>query len=110
MMWAIGIHLYKIKLPWVQIAKITAVSITSAVVARLVVARMPALWGVIAGGCAALATLLVLFYLLRVLEPEDRARFTVLSGMLPKPIRRYVDRIISILVRPEIASATTSNV
>lgn len=110
MMWAVGIHLYGIKLPWMQIAKITAVSIVAAVVARLVETRMPALWGVIAGGCAALATLLVLFYLLRVLEPEDRTRFSVLSGMLPKPIGQQVDRVIAILVRPEIASATPSNV
>jgi hypothetical protein len=55
-------------------------------------------------------TLLVLFYLLRVLEPEDRARFNVLSGMLPKPIGRQVDKVIAILVRPEIGSATPSNV
>ena len=110
MMWAVGIHLYGIKLPWVQIAKITAASIAAAVVARLVGAPLPPFWGCIVGGCASLATLLVLFYLLRVLEPEDRARFTILSSMLPKSIGRPVDRIISILVRPEIASATPSNV
>jgi hypothetical protein len=80
------------------------------VVARLVAAPLRPLWGIIAGGCASLVTLLVLFYLLRVLEPEDRARFNVLSGMLPKPIGRHVDKIISILVRPEIGSATPSNV
>ena len=109
-MWAVGIHLYGIKLPWMQIAKITAVSIVAAVVARLVGAPLPPLWGCIAGGCAAIVTLLVLFYLLRVLEPEDRVRFSVLSSMLPQSIGRPVDRIISILVRPEIASATPSNV
>lgn len=110
LMWAVGIYLYKIKLPWVQIVKITAVSIAAAVVARLVESPFSPLMGIILGGCASVATLLVLFYLLRVLEPEDRARFTVLSGMLPKPIGRYVDRIVLILVRPEIASATPSNV
>jgi O-antigen/teichoic acid export membrane protein len=110
MMWAVGIYLYGIKLPWVQIVKITGVSIVAAVVARLVAAPLRPLWGIIAGGCASLVTLLVLFYLLRVLEPEDRARFNVLSGMLPKPIGRHVDKIISILVRPEIGSATPSNV
>jgi O-antigen/teichoic acid export membrane protein len=109
-MWAVGIYLYGIKLPWVQIVKITGVSIVAAVVARLVAAPLRPLWGIIAGGCASLVTLLVLFYLLRVLEPEDRARFNVLSGMLPKPIGRHVDKIISILVRPEIGSATPSNV
>ena len=110
LMWAVGIYLYKIKLPWMQITKITAVSIAAAVVARLVGAPFSPLVGVILGGLASIATLLVLFYLLRVLEPEDRSRFMVLSGMLPKPIGRYVDRIILILVRPEIASPTPSNV
>ena len=110
MMWAVGIYLYDIKLPWLQIAKITAASIAAAVVARLLGASLPPLWGILAGGCASLATLLVLFYLLRVLEPEDRARFSILSSMLPMPIRPPVDRIISILVRPQIASATPSNV
>jgi O-antigen/teichoic acid export membrane protein len=110
MMWAVGIYLYGIKLPWVQIAKITTASIAAAVVAHLVAVPWPPLWGVIAGGCASLITLLVLFYLLRVLEPEDRARFTVLSGMLPRSMRGPVDKIISILVRPEIGSATPSNV
>ena len=110
MMWAVGIHLYGIKLPWGQIAKITAVSIAAAVVAHLIAAPLRPLWGILAGGTASLATLFVLFYLLRVLEPEDRARFSVLSGMLPKPIGRHFDRLISILVRPEIASATPSTV
>lgn len=110
LMWAVGIHLYGIKLPWLQIAKITAVSIAAAVVARLIATPLRPLWGIILGGSASLVTLLVLFYLLRVLEPEDRARFTVLSGMLPRSMRGPVDKIISILVRPEIGSATPSNV
>lgn len=109
-MWAIGIHLYGIRLPWMQIAKITGVSIAAGVVARVVGMPLRPIWGIIAGGTASVVTLLVLFYLLRVLEPEDRARFSVLSGMLPKSIGRVVDKIISILVRPEIASATPSNV
>jgi O-antigen/teichoic acid export membrane protein len=110
LMWAVGIHLYGIKLPWMQIAKITAASIAAAVVSRLITTPFRPLWGIILGGSASLVTLLVLFYLLRVLEPEDRARFSVLSGMLPKPIRPPVDRMISILVRPEVGSATPSNV
>jgi hypothetical protein len=109
-MWAVGIRLYGIKLPWLQIAKITAASIAAAAVAHLITAPLRPLLGIIAGGSASLVTLLVLFYLLRVLEAEDRARFNVLSGMLPKAIRPPVDRIIAILVRPEIASATPSNV
>jgi hypothetical protein len=110
MMWVVGIRLYGIKLPWVQIGKITAVSIAAAIVARLVGAPLRPVWAIVMGGSASLVTLLVLFYLLRVLEPEDRARFSVLSGMLPKAMRPPVDRIIYILVRPEVGSATPSNV
>jgi len=110
MMWAVGIRLYNIRLPWMQIVKITAASIVASLVAHFIEKPLPPLVGVIAGGCAALVTLLLLFYLLRVLEPEDRARFSVLTSMLPKRIGRPVDRIIDILVRPQIASATPTNV
>ena len=110
LMWIVGIRLYGIKLPWMQVAKITAVSIVAGLVGRLVGAPLSPLWNCIAGGSAAVVALLVLFYLFRVLEPEDRTRFSVLSGMLPKPIGRQVDKVISILVRPEVGSVTPSNV
>ena len=51
LMWAVGIHLYGIKLPWMQIAKITAASIAAAVVARLIASAVAAALGIIAGGC-----------------------------------------------------------
>lgn len=109
-MWAIGIYLYGIKLPWTQIAKVTLVSVIASLTAHFVGRLFSPLWCVLIGGSAAVVTLLVLFYLLRVLEPEDQARLGILSSMLPEPLGRRVNRIISILVRPGIASATPSNV
>jgi hypothetical protein len=40
-----------------------------------------------------------------VLEPEDRDRFKILTGMLPKPIAGPVDKILLLLIRRESASA-----
>jgi O-antigen/teichoic acid export membrane protein len=103
-MWAIGIHLYNVKLPWVQLAKIVFSSLTASLAAHCVAVRLPALWGVLLGGSVSLIILLGLFYLLRVLEPEDRARFGVLTGMMPRVFADPADRIVSLLIRSEYAA------
>jgi O-antigen/teichoic acid export membrane protein len=110
MMWAVGIYLYRIRLPWVQIGKIVFTSTAASAAAHFVGLPFPPLWRLLLGSIAALVTLLTLFYLLRILEPEDRARINVLSSMLPRSLGRIVDRITSWLVRPELTSATASNV
>ena len=110
LMWATGIYLYKVRLPWVLITKITVISAIAAVLAHFVGVPFSPLVGVIVGGLTALITLLVLFYLLRVLEPQDHARLNVLSSMLPQRFARPVDRIIALLVRSDLSAATTSNV
>jgi hypothetical protein len=38
------------------------------------------------GGSASLFALFGFIYVMRVLEPEDRNRFKLLAGMLPKPM------------------------
>jgi hypothetical protein len=109
-MWVIAIRMYDIKMPWLQTAKITFISAIASAVAHFASAPFAPLLGVIIGGSAALATLLVLFYLLRVLEPEDHARLVVLSGMLPRRIAAPVDKIIAVLMRAQLANPTPSNV
>jgi hypothetical protein len=47
---------------------------------------------------------------MRVLEPEDRARFSVLTAMLPKSIANPLDKIVSFLIRPGFVEVTSSNV
>jgi hypothetical protein len=42
---------------------------------------------------------------MRVLEPEDRDRFNILTMMLPKPIAGPANRLLSVLIRPALESA-----
>lgn len=104
MMWVIGIRMYHIKMPWLQTAKITFISVIASAVAHFASVPFAPLLGLIIGGTASVLTLLVLFYLLRVLEPEDHARLLVLSGMLPPRFAGPVNKIISILMRTEVES------
>jgi hypothetical protein len=50
--------------------------------------------------------LFALFYLMRVLEPEDRARFKLLTAMLPEHIAGPVDKAVSLLIHPGAAGTT----
>jgi O-antigen/teichoic acid export membrane protein len=109
-MWAVGIHLYKVKLPWLQVAKISFISVLASLTAHYVAVQFSPLWAVLWGGSASLIVLFVLFYVMRVLEPEDRDRFNTLTGMLPKPIARPVNAVLLLLIRPELAGATPTNV
>jgi O-antigen/teichoic acid export membrane protein len=110
MMWAVAIYLYKVKLPWMQVAKIAFSSALASLTAHLIVVRLTPLWGILCGGSAALAVLFVLFYIMRVLEPEDRARFGILTGMLPRLIAVPVIKVLSVLIRTEYAGTTPGNI
>lgn len=102
-MWAACIHLYKVKLPWMQTAKIVFAGVLAALVAHFIALRLAPLWAVLCGGSASLVVLFGLFYLMRVLEPEDCTRIKVMAGILPKPIRAPVNAFLSLLIRPEPA-------
>jgi O-antigen/teichoic acid export membrane protein len=110
MMWAIGIHLYDVKLPWAQLSKIIVSSIAASLTAHYIAVYVSPLWAVLCGGTASLIVLFALFYLMRVFEPEDRVRFGILASMLPKPLSAPVNKIVSLLIRPGMAEATASNV
>jgi O-antigen/teichoic acid export membrane protein len=109
MMWAVGIHVYKMKLPWLLVAKITFISVLASLTAFCVAARMKPLWAILCGGSASLVVLFGLLYFMRVLEPEDRDRFKLLAEMLPKPLAGPADKVISLLVRAERAGAGSAN-
>ncbi|MGD0735528.1 MAG: oligosaccharide flippase family protein [Terracidiphilus sp.] len=100
-MWAIGIHLYKVKLPWLLVAKIVIISMLASLTAHYVALRMVPVWGLLCGGVASLIVLFGLLYLMRVLEPEDRARFGTVIRMLPKAIAGPLDGFILLLIRPK---------
>ena len=110
MMWAIAIYLYGVKLPWPLIGKIIVASIAASLTAHYIAAFFGPLWAILCGGTASLMVLFALFYLMRVLEQEDQARFRVLIGMLPKRMAGPADKMLSILIRPELADGTPSNV
>jgi O-antigen/teichoic acid export membrane protein len=110
MMCAIGIRLYGVRLPWAQVAKITFSSIAASLTAHFIAMQLAPLWAILCGGSASLIVLFGLFYLLRVLEPEDRNRFHILTGMLPKPFAGPAAKIISLLIRPAVASASSTKV
>jgi hypothetical protein len=98
-MWAIGIRLYKIRLPWLQCTKIVFISVLASLAAHYLAAQMPPLWGILCGGSASLIVLFVLIYLMRVLEPEDKDRFTTLTRLLPKPFATPLNAVLMVLVR-----------
>jgi O-antigen/teichoic acid export membrane protein len=110
MMWAVGIHLYQVKLPWLQVTKIAFISVLAALMAHFIALRLAPLWGLLCGGSASLIVLFGLFYLMRVLEPEDRDRFRVLTGMMPKAIAGPANRIVTLLIHPDFADATSTRV
>jgi O-antigen/teichoic acid export membrane protein len=100
MMWAIGIHLYQIKLPWVFVAKITFISVLASLTAHYIAVLLPPLAGILCGGFAALTVLFGLSYLMRVLNPEDRARFETITGSLPVRFAGPVNKALALLFRP----------
>lgn len=109
-MWALAIWHYKVKLPWLLVGKVVLISTLASLTGHYVAVRFSPLWAIVWGGTASLIVLLGLFYLMRVLEPEDRDRFNTLTGLLPKPIARPVKAVLLALIRPEVAAVCSANV
>ena len=103
-LWAMAIYHFKVKLPWLQVAKIVLISALAALTAHLIAMRLPPVPAILCGGCAALIVLFGLFYLMRVLEQEDYDRFGVLAEMLPKPIIVPARTILLLLIHPQSGS------
>ncbi len=103
MMWGVAIYLFKVKLPWRQVAKITFISVLASLTAHYIAIQFAPLWGILLGGSASLIVLFVLLYMMRVLEPEDRDRFQILIGAMPKPIGGPVNKLVSLLIHPAFA-------
>jgi O-antigen/teichoic acid export membrane protein len=105
MMWAVGIRVYRMKLPWRLVTKVSFISVLASLTAFCFAARMKPLPAILCGGSASLIVLFGLLYLMRVLELEDRDRFKLLIEMLPKPLAGPADKIVSLLIRADCASA-----
>jgi O-antigen/teichoic acid export membrane protein len=102
-MWAAGISLFKIKLPWKLISKVTFISSVASLSAHFIAIIFSPLIGILLGGSVAMVLLMGLFYLLRVLQPEDRSRLTVIAGSFPKPVSVPFLKFLGFLVRPTLA-------
>jgi O-antigen/teichoic acid export membrane protein len=102
-MWVMGIMLYKVRLPWLLIGKVVLISTLASLTAHFVAIQFAPVWGILLGGSASMLVLLVLFYLLRVLKPEDEARFTTVTKILPKPVSGPVNKFLGVLCRPTLA-------
>ena len=101
-MWAFGIHLYKVKLPWLQLAKIASISAAASLTAHFIAMRMAPIWD-FCGGSAALVILFALYYAFRVIEPQDSLRLKTLSAMLPWPFGIPAAAALAVLARPQAA-------
>jgi O-antigen/teichoic acid export membrane protein len=102
-LWVVAIRLYKVKLPWKFLGKLTLASMMASLAAYCVAARLTPFWALLCGGSAALIVLLGLFCLMRILEPQDGKRLSVLVRMLPKSVAVWAVRLQSLLIRPEAA-------
>ena len=109
-MWAGGIYFYKVKLPWVLVAKVAFISVVASLTAHFIATMLTPLLGILFGGSAALIVLFALFYLLRVLEPDDRKRFNLLSHSLPNQIGGPINTVLALMIRPEVIDAAPINV
>jgi O-antigen/teichoic acid export membrane protein len=110
LIWAVSIHLYKVKLPWMLVGKIAFCSLLASLTAHVIAVRLAPLWAIACGGSTALIVLFALFYLLRVLEPEDHVRLRMLAGMLPKPFTRLAETVLFLLIRIEPQSVNPTSV
>jgi O-antigen/teichoic acid export membrane protein len=110
MMWAVAIHFFKVKLPWLQVAKIVFISTLASLAAHFVAVRFSSLWAILFGGSASLIVFFGLFYWMRVLEPEDRDRLRILTGMLSKPLVDPANWIVSRMILREYARSAPAKV
>ncbi|MGH9563736.1 MAG: lipopolysaccharide biosynthesis protein, partial [Terracidiphilus sp.] len=127
LLWGIAIRMFKIKLPWLLAAKVAVASASAALASYYCASRIalnsraiahPAHsiqhWlidapTVLAYGCVSLAVLLLLFYLFRILQEEDRDRLNQVAGMLPGPLPRVAKGIVSVLIRTKRVPVTATN-
>ncbi|MGC9158365.1 MAG: polysaccharide biosynthesis C-terminal domain-containing protein [Terracidiphilus sp.] len=108
-MWTLTVRLYKVQLPWLQVAKVSLASALASLTAHAIAVHLAPVWAILLGGSASLVVLFGLFYLLRVLEAEDRDRFRILTGMLPRLVAGPVDRLLTLLVRPRFDEIAPEN-
>jgi len=109
-MWTIAMRVYDLRLPWFLVAKTVFISLLASLIAHYISMRLAPLWGILCGGTVALIVFFGLLYLMRILEPQDRDRFTALTRTLPKPIKMPIDAVLLLLIRPDTEIVSPANI
>jgi O-antigen/teichoic acid export membrane protein len=109
-MWAVSMKLYKVRLPWLFVSKVALVSTVASLAAHYVALQLTPRLGLVFGGLTSMIVFFVLFYLFRVLEPEDRSRFESLTRMLPGVLGRLASRVLSIMIPAAQTDVNPANV
>jgi O-antigen/teichoic acid export membrane protein len=109
-MWVVSVKLYKVRLPWLFVAKIALISAIASLAAHYVAMQFAPRMGLVLGGLSSMIVFFVLFYLFRVLEEEDRSRFESLTRMLPGRLAKPASKVLSILVPTAQVDVNPANV
>jgi O-antigen/teichoic acid export membrane protein len=107
LMWAVGIRRYNIQLPWKFALKIASISVLASLAAYGVSSRLSALPGLIIGGLTATSIFIALGYRFKILEPEDRDRFRVISNACPRKVATPLNYLLDRFTR-QLASDSTA--
>jgi O-antigen/teichoic acid export membrane protein len=109
LMWAIGIQRYKIELPWAFILKVALISSVAALAAHAVRSHLSALPGLIAGSLIATAIFILLGYIFKILDPQDRDRIRVISNACPRQIAGPLNFLLDRFTRQLTPNSTAVN-
>jgi O-antigen/teichoic acid export membrane protein len=109
LMWAIGIQRYKIELPWGFILKVALISSVAALAAHAVRSHLSALPGLIGGSLIATAIFILLGYIFKILDPEDRDRIRVISNACPRQIAGPLNFLLDRFTRQLTPNSTAVN-
>jgi O-antigen/teichoic acid export membrane protein len=107
LMWVIGIRRYNIQLPWKFVLKIASISVLASLAAYGVSSRLSALPGLIIGSLTATTIFIALGYRFKILEPEDRERFRVISNACPRKVATPLNYVLDRFTR-QLASDSTA--
>lgn len=107
LMWIVGIRQYNIRLPWGFFFKLTAISSFAAFAAYAVSSRLAALPGLIVGAALATGIFILFGYIFKILEPEDRDRFKIISNSCPQPVATPINYLLDRFTRQLTADSTT---
>jgi O-antigen/teichoic acid export membrane protein len=108
-LWGANILLFKVRIPWLFVLKITCTSSIAAVLSHYLVARMNPALAVVCGSCCALIVFFALLYMSRLLQPSDLDRFGRVAALLPHPLAHLAFWCLRRLLPNTAASSSTCN-